>query len=218
MRRHVFEKSLGVLGLILAWIMVPAMLHAGEGSAKSYLEALRSDNQQARHEALYWLGDQGEMSVVGELVSVLQTSDPISRELAETAIWAVWSRSGDANVDEMLRTGSNLLASGRFVQSIEFFDQIILRQPDFAEGYNKRATAWYYLGEFQRSLDDIRATMDRNPHHFGALSGAGLCMVALKRYQEALFFIDKALKINPNMGSMRTLAEKIRRVAKQKLL
>lgn len=218
MRRQMFNSFLGVLGLILAWMAVPAMLHAEEESTKSYLEALRSANQLERHEILNWLGDHGDMSAVGELVSVLQTSDPISRKLAETAMWAIWSRSGDAHVDKMLIVGSNLLAAGRFAKSIEIFDLIIIEQPEFAEGYNKRATAWYYLGQFQRSLDDIRATMDRNPNHFGALSGAGLCMVALERYQEALFFIDKALEINPNMGSMRTLAEKIRGAAKQKLL
>jgi len=199
--------------LILLWVcllgLVPWGVAAGTDVA-AQLQRLREGNQRERHEALQWLAEAGDASAIDALVTVLQTSDTQSRAPAERALWAIWSRSGNAQADALLKTGSELLSRGEFAKSIELFDQVVLLEPTFAEGYNKRATAWYYLGEYESSLDDIRTTLHHNPIHFGALSGAALCLVALERYPEALFFVERALAVNPNMPVMVDLARRLR--------
>ena len=76
---------------------------------------------------------------------------------------------------------------------------IIGRKPDFAEGWNKRATLYYSIGEYQKSLRDCDEVIKRNPLHFGALAGYGLIYVQLDQPDRALEYFKRALKINPNM-------------------
>lgn len=207
--------------ICLLWAILPApvpWVMAAEADVAEQLERLRKGDQGERHAALEWLAEGGNAAAIDPLVIVLQTSDTQSRVLAERALWAIWSRSGNPEADGLLAAGSELLSQGEFAESIEWFDQVVLLEPAFAEGYNKRATAWYYLGEYQASLDDIRATLEHNPIHFGALSGAALCLVALERYPEALFFVERALAVNPNMTVMADLARRLRQVVKGDVL
>lgn len=206
---------------ILLWVIPLGLAPwglAAEADVAEQLQRLREGDQRARHEALQWLAQEGDASAIDPLVTVLQTSDTQSRALAERALWAIWSRSGNPEADALLKTGSELLAQGEFAKSIELFDQVVLLEPGFAEGYNKRATAWYYLNEYESSLEDIRVTLRHNPIHFGALSGAALCLVALERYSEALFFVERALAVNPNMSVMADLARRLRQAINQDAL
>ena len=133
-------------------------------------------------------------------------------------MWAIWSRSGSSHVDNLLKTGGFLITQGNFFQAIQFFDEVISAKPDFAEGYNKRATAWYMMGSYKKSLADIALTLERNPFHFGALSGAGYCMIQLQRYGEAVIFLQQALEINPNLKGVRELTNELMRELKRQAI
>ncbi|WP_410960860.1 hypothetical protein, partial [Salmonella sp. SAL4360] len=74
------------------------------------------------------------------------------RALAESAAWAVWSRSGDAEVDRLFAIGVEQLGQRALDAAVDTFSQVIRRRPEFAEGWNKRATVYFLLGEYPRSL------------------------------------------------------------------
>ena len=76
-------------------------------------------------------------------------------------------------------------------------DDIVARAPDWAEGWNKRATLLYLLGEHDRSLADIDRTLALEPRHFGALAGIGLIRIAKGEHRAALAAFRRALAINP---------------------
>jgi tetratricopeptide (TPR) repeat protein len=71
--------------------------------------------------------------------------------------------------------------------------------PSFAEGYNKRATVYYLLQEYEEAIQDCRSTLALNPYHFGALSGLGLCYAALQDLESALFWFEKAFTLHPGL-------------------
>ncbi len=79
------------------------------------------------------------------------------------------------------------------------FDEIVRRQPDFAEGWNKRATIYFMLGQHQKSLQDCDEVLKRNRHHFGALSGAGQIHLQAGHWRRALEFFQRAVDLNPNL-------------------
>lgn len=190
-----------LLGLPLAF--------AADGELNDLLRLLEEGGSEQRRNALLALADKGDFNTVPPVAAMLHDGDRVARKLAEKALWSIWSRSGDVEADELLRMGSLLLANGQLARSVAVFDAVIQRNPGFAEGYNKRATALYHLGEYRKSLDDIDETLKLNPYHFGALSGAGLCMIGLERLDSALIYFDRALKINPNMEGIITLKERI---------
>jgi len=198
---------------LLLNLLAAAVLGAVPG-AEARLRALREGDVPARREALSWLAQFGDASAVEPVVARLRDPDPAVRELAEAALWAIWSRSGDPETDRLLEAGGRLLAAGRLRAALGAFERVVRRRPDFAEGYNKRATVLYHLGDYEGSLADIAETLRRNPHHFGALSGAGLCLVEQERPREALLYFERALEINPNLRSVRVMAEQLRRLTR----
>lgn len=163
------------------------------------LAALSSDDVEARRSAVVELGNSGQMADVDALLDALFDEDERVRGLAEAAVWRVWSRSGDAQVDALLASGIRNMDNGRMGLAVDDFTRAIQIRPEFAEGWNKRATAYYLMGDLDQSLHDCDEVMQRNPHHFGALSGYGLIYVQRGELERALEYFERALAINPNM-------------------
>ena len=138
------------------------------------------------------------------LVKRLGDDSPIVRQLAEAGAWQVWSRSGDPETDRLLAAGSKQMSAGQLPQAIATFARVIRRQPAFAEGWNKRATAYFLAGDFKKSLADCDEVIKRNPEHFGALSGYGQIYVRLEEFDKALEYFRRALAVNPNMAGVET--------------
>ena len=84
------------------------------------------------------------------------------------------------------------------LMSILFFTRVIEKKPDFAEGWNKRATIYFMMGEFDKSMLDINQTLQLEPRHFGALDGMGLIFIHLDQPEKAIEIYDQMLKIFPN--------------------
>jgi tetratricopeptide (TPR) repeat protein len=97
--------------------------------------------------------------------------------------------------------------------AIKLLDRIIQIKPDYTEAYNRRATAFYMKKEFNRSLEDIRQVLAREPRHFGALAGLGLIMQDLGDEKRALDVYRKALAVHPRLPRIpdliKTLTEKV---------
>jgi tetratricopeptide (TPR) repeat protein len=83
------------------------------------------------------------------------------------------------------------------------FAGIVARAPGFAEGWNKRATVRYLAGDYDGSIADCRETIARKPHHFGALSGQGLCHMALGQHREAAEMFRRTLAVHPHLEAAR---------------
>ncbi|MBI2879872.1 MAG: tetratricopeptide repeat protein [Candidatus Rokubacteria bacterium] len=177
---------------------------------------LRSGSVDERREAVVQLGTNGDMSVVPALVEALRDEDPGVRGLAEVALWQVWSRSGDAEVDRLLLEGIALTEARRLPEAVEKFNEVIARAPDFAEGWNRRATAYYLMREFEKSLADCEEVVRRNPHHFGALSGFGLNYIQLGQLEKALHYFERALAVNPNLTGVEQVVKELREILRQR--
>jgi tetratricopeptide (TPR) repeat protein len=138
-----------------------------------------------------------------DALAILRGSDPAAAARAEAELWAMWCRAGAPEIDALLARGAAAMEEGRLAAAEEIFGEIIERAPDFAEGWNKRATVRYLARNFAGSIEDCRETLARKPHHFGALSGQGLCHIALGQTREAAALFRRALEIHPHLGSVR---------------
>jgi len=127
-----------------------------------------------------------------------------------SALWQVWSRSGDVEVDRLLALGVEQMQARDGEAAVETFTRMIARRPEFAEGWNKRATVYYLLGEYTKSLADCDEVLKRNPYHFGALSGYGMIYLQLDQPTRALEYFERALVVNPNLSSVQEAADQLK--------
>lgn len=167
------------------------------------VRALSQADAPVRRDAAARLGEVGTMADVKPLVNALRDADADTRERAEQALWRIWARSGDAEVDALYETGIMQMNAGELKQAIGTFSRIIELKPDYAEGWNKRATLYFLAGDLHKSLADCDEVMKRNPYHFGALAGYAQIYVRLEYYERALEYARRALAINPNLDGMR---------------
>jgi tetratricopeptide (TPR) repeat protein len=151
------------------------------------------------------------MDDVPVLVKALRDPDPLVRGLAERALWEVWSRSGDDETDRLLAEGIEQMSARENADAVETFTRVIARRPEFAEGWNKRATVYYLAGEYEKSLADCDEVIKRNPYHYGALSGYGMIHLQLGEPERALAYFERALAINPNLKMVEETVQALRR-------
>ena len=187
-----------LLALALTAAAAPAF-PAPPQSREQALAALTSDDAATRAEAVVWIANRGAAADDRLLHERLRDESAFVRSYAEQALWLLWSRSGEREIDALMARGVEEMQAGRHAEAIAVFSRVISRKPDFAEGWNKRATVHYLAGEHRKSLADCEEVLKRNPRHFGALSGAGMVNVALERYEEAQRWLRRALEVNPNM-------------------
>ena len=189
---------------------------AGPLTRAQALGALDDRSAETRRIGAASLAERGTMEDVARLARALRDPDPLVRALAEGGMWQVWSRSGDAAIDHLLAIGIEQMGERSGEAAVETFTRIIERRPDFAEGWNKRATVQYLLGEYQKSLADCDEVMKRNPHHFGALSGYGMIYLKLGDPVRALTYFERALAVNPNLTQVEASIETLRQLIIQR--
>ena len=198
--------------LLLTAIAVEAQEPGREQAARMLSDAA----PQARREATVRLGEVGVMADVPPLLKALRDSDEDTRHQAEQAIWRIWGRSGNPQVDGLYVKGVEQMEAGDQQRAIATFTRIIELKPDFAEGWNKRATLYFMVGDLRKSLADCDEVMKRNPYHFGALSGYALIYTRLEFYERALEYSRRALAVNPNLDGVKENIQVLEHVIEQR--
>lgn len=159
-------------------------------------------------------GGQNDPRLDSLFISLKETTEPEEAAQVEDSIWALWGLSGDDEIDELMTIGIRAVAEHDGETALTAFNEIILRAPNYAEGWNKRATLFYLAGEHELSMADINKTLALEPRHFGAYSGLGLVFIALGDERGALDAFERALEIHPHMDGAETHIRELREIVK----
>ena len=136
--------------------------------------------------------------------------------VVEQKIWKVWSTHPNSkDLTMMLTLGSDFVNNKELEKAIEIFSNVIDLDPNWAEAWNKRATVYYMIGEFEKSQADINKVLELESRHFGALAGQGLVNIELKNYEKAIKSYQQAQEIYPSMQSPNIMIEKIKKLIKK---
>jgi tetratricopeptide (TPR) repeat protein len=142
----------------------------------------------------------GSSTMLDTLFAKLQTAtDPTAIQSLEAAIWEQWIMVSEGSQRELMMRGIVEMQQHQLKQSVETFSKLIEIAPDLAEAWNKRATAYWLLGDFPASLNDICETVKREPRHFGAYSGLGMIRAEMGEYPRAVAAFELAKKHNPHI-------------------
>ncbi len=137
---------------------------------------------------------------IEDLLDDLQvTSSSLEASRIRAEIWQYWLKDhSDEKNNDLIASGLSHFYRGNYLKADQIFTKIILSDPNYVEGWNKRATIRYLLGDFQKSLEDINQVLTRQPRHFGAISGTALIHMQNLRYKKALDSYRLLERIDPN--------------------
>ncbi|HVY19109.1 MAG TPA: hypothetical protein VHA70_03390 [Bauldia sp.] len=128
----------------------------------------------------------------------------------EGKIVSEWLKSGDPEIDTLMLKAIVAMDTGALNQAFGFLDQIIDKDPGYAEGWNKRATVYYMIDDYEKSLADIQKTLELEPRHFGALSGLGMIMIKIGDKQRALQAFERAYEVDPVISNGKEVIEQLK--------
>ena len=149
----------------------------------------------------------------------LKKNIPSKSSNIEQQIWLHWStHPSDEKLTSLLDEGSRLVQDQKLYKAISIFTDAIELDPTWAEAWNKRATVFYMVGEFQKSQNDIDKVLVLEQRHFGALAGQGLVNIKLKNYEKAIKSYEKAQEIYPAMRSPKIMIKQIEELIKQQTI
>ena len=133
-----------------------------------------------------------------DLLDELQKAETIiEAEIIRKKIWNKWIYQVPKNLQKNLKYALDEFYSGRLVAAEKAFTDLIINDPNYTEGWNKRATIRYMLNDLDGSLKDIKTVLELQPRHFGAISGSGMIYFKKKNYQTALRFYKILNTIDP---------------------
>ena len=158
--------------------------------------------------------DQSDKRLEALFGRLKNTDDPKEAQIIEANIWRIWTDSGRDDLNALVEEGIRDMAQGRLKKAIAIFNRVVTTLPEFAEGWNKRATAHYLNEDYTASMKDIERTLVLEPRHFGAISGMGLIFMARGDEAVALRAFEQVLKIHPYARGAKTHVERLRKKLK----
>ena len=110
--------------------------------------------------------------LVEDLLDELQKAETIiEAEIIRKKIWNKWIYQVPKNLQKNLKYALVEFYSGRLASAEKAFTDLITKDPNYTEGWNKRATVLFLKGDLEASISDIQKTLELEPRHFGALDG-----------------------------------------------
>lgn len=158
------------------------------------------------------LADQDDQRLDGLFQRLQTTENPAEARTLESLIWTIWFvYDGDSReVAGLMRNGAAAMNARNFGRAEVLLTRVTELAPNFAEGWNRRATVRFLAGDFSGSVSDIQRTLQLEPRHFGALSGLGAIYTELDDPDGALAAFEAALAVHPHLPAARVNVEHLR--------
>lgn len=181
----------------LATVVVPASAQPAEPAARDP-DAEAGSVEPSRENRLDTL-----------FATLQSTSDSRAAKAAESDIIEIWLDSGSDTVDLLMDWTLDAMEQKNYPLALDYLDRIVTMQPDYVEGWNKRATVHFLVDDYSKAIADIEQTLAIEPRHFGALSGLGTIMREIGDTDRAVIAFREALAVDPHLDSVKEALDEI---------
>lgn len=147
--------------------------------------------------------DQNDPQLEGLFDRLQTTQDANEAQVIIQKIWFIWYQHENQEIEYLMEQGEVSMRHADYEEAISIYTRVIAIDPDFAEGWNRRATIYYLMGKYDLSTQDVEKTLALEPRHFGALSGQGLIYLRQEKPARAVEYFRQALEMNPHMSNIR---------------
>ncbi len=162
------------------------------------------------------LTDQADRRLSALFERLQATADEADAARLTHEIWAIWRQTDNEAADALMEQGLGAMRLEHYDQALSVLSKVVSIAPDYAEGWNARATLLYLMGDYEASAIDVRRTLALEPRHFGAWSGLGLIHMSVGNEAAALEAFERALRINPHLQGSRQNLELVRQRLREK--
>jgi len=142
---------------------------------------------------------QGKPDIDNLLNQLKIAPDEQAAVVLERRIRDAWMKSGSPSAIVMLQRGMRELAAKDLDRALDAFDSALVLEPDWIEGYHRRAVARFEAGKYDLALEDIQEALTREPRHFMVLQSLSRIAEARKDWPGALAAFKRCLEIDPKM-------------------
>lgn len=180
---------------LTAGISIPALAIDGTGETPP-AAATRQTTPDVPAETL------ARQQQLDTLFEELKAASDENAKALEGSIEAIWMQSGSPTVDLLMSWTVAAMERKEYPLALDYLDRITTMKPDYAEGWNRRATVYYLTDEYARSLADIERVLALEPRHFIALAGLGTILRSLGDDSRALEAYRQALELDPHLDNV----------------
>ena len=164
------------------------------------------------------VADQTDRRLDNLFVQLRTTQDPEVGAALTGEIWDIWRHTDNEAATKLMEQGTRAMAHEHYDDALAVLDEVVKTAPEYAEGWNTRATVLYLMGDYSASVADVKRTLTLEPRHFGAWSGLGLIYMHLGDEHAALAAFAKALEWNPHLQGSRHNLEMIKKHLQEEMI
>ena len=144
------------------------------------------------------------------LFNTLKSADDESEATkAENAIIRLWMDSGSDTIDLLMSWAQEAIDDKDYGTALDFLDRVVTMKPDFAEGWNRRATVYYLTDKYGHSISDLARVLALEPRHFGALTGLGSIFREIGDDKRAIAAYGEALALDPHLAKVKEALDEL---------
>jgi tetratricopeptide (TPR) repeat protein len=158
------------------------------------------------------VADQKDPRLPDIFQALAKASSPELAQPVELRIWEIWFEHPDPVIAKLMENAVRAMAVDDYATAERALNQVVALAPEFAEGWNRRATLYFLMGRIDASLADIDTVLALEPRHFGALSGQGLCFLTKEDLEAAAVSFKHALEVNPQMEGARANLDALKQI------
>ncbi len=214
MRLFVFVLSLILIASVSQAQQLPELGPEADTPSLDDLGSLPETEQDEESGKTVAGGKVDDETVMNDLFEELAASEgaAVAASIAQK-IQSKWLESGSDTVNVLMSRSTKALRADNHGLALDLLDVVVTLKPEFAEGWNRRATVFYMQKEYGRSLVDIERTLALEPRHWGALSGLGIIQKRLGKDKAAMETFRRALEIHPGLENARQALDALEKAA-----
>jgi tetratricopeptide (TPR) repeat protein len=154
---------------------------------------------------------QDRDAMLAELyVHLSQAHDASQAAPIASTIEGLWGFTESPTIGVLMNRAYKALAEDRKELAVQMLDAVVELAPDYAEGWSRRAYAYYLQSDYDRAVGDLRRALALEPNHFKALDGLARILRESGQKKSALKVYEQLLRIHPYMPGAKEAADELR--------
>ncbi|ACM37651.1 MULTISPECIES: tetratricopeptide repeat protein [Rhizobium/Agrobacterium group] len=142
------------------------------------------------------------------LTQLKRERQPEAAKAIAAAVMADWSNSGSPTVNLLMQWADKAIKDKKNAAALDFLDQAIVLEPNYANGWGHRASLHYSQGNYRKAISDLNHVLAIEPRHFGALEMLANILAETGSDQKALEAWQRYLAIYPaDRAAQKTVTE-----------